>query len=78
MVVWVSFIIGPAEFLNLLLEKRKFNKDWFTNNNRTLEIDNMKDGKVDEIRNTLLQILTFIAEKKNKTTTPRKYLIVNL
>ena len=57
-------LLARQNFLNLLLQNHKFNKDWFTNNIGFIEIDNMKDGKVDEIRNTLLQILTFIAANK--------------
>ena len=54
-------LLARQNFLNLLLQNHKFNKEWFTNNKGCPVIDIMKDGKVDDIRNTLLQILTFIA-----------------
>ena len=47
----------------MLSKKLKFNEELFRIHNRTVIIDKMKDGKVSEIRNILLYILTFLAQK---------------
>ena len=65
-------LLARQNFLQLLLEGWKFNKEWFRNNKRSVVIDNMKDGKVDKIRNILLQILTCMAHKKEKLKHPKQ------
>ena len=44
----------------------KFNDEFYKNKKRVIVIDAMKAGKVNEIRNTLFKILTFIDNKKTK------------
>ena len=51
-------------FLQLLLNASKFNEEFFKNQKRLIVINAMKEGKVDEIRSTLFQILTFMDVKK--------------
>ena len=57
-------LLARQNFLKLLSEEWKFNEEWFKNNRGSVIIENTKYGKVDEIRNTLLQILKFMAHKK--------------
>ena len=59
-------LLARQNFLQLLLNGCKFNEEFFKNKKRLIVINTMKGGKVDEIRSTLLQILTFMDVKKTK------------
>ena len=59
-------ILARQNFLQLLLDGYKFNEEFYKNQKRVIVIDAMKAGKVNEIRNTLFQILTFMDNKKTK------------
>ena len=59
-------ILARQNFLQLLLNGYKFNDEFYKNKKRVIVIDAMKAGTVNEIRNTLFQILTFMDTKKTK------------
>ena len=59
-------LLARQNFLQLLLDGYKFNEEFYKNQKRVIVIDAMKAGKVNEIRNTLFQILTFMDTKKTK------------
>ena len=75
-------ILARQKFLQLLLDGCKFNKEFFKNQKKLIVIDAMKAGKVDEIRSTLFQILTFMNNKKTKRIQKQQQtsndLVVNL
>ena len=52
-------------------KRLKFNDEFFTTQDRIIKIDKMMEGEVSEIRNTLLQIITFLAKDiSSKTPVP--------
>ena len=66
-------LLARQNFLQILSEKVKFNKELFRKQNGTIILEKMTNGTVSEIRHTLFQILTFLEKKKtNKTPIPDK------
>ena len=66
-------LLARHNFLYLLSEKLKFNKEFFTTQDRIIKIDKMMEGEVSVIRHTLLQICTFMAKGiTSKTPVPTR------